>query len=378
LRIVAVVALLACSRAVTAHPAGDPVAASSTDRALVVGTFASPPFAMKDAAGGWSGIAIELWREVARRQGLDYRIEEYDLESLLAGVESGRVDVAVGPLLITAEREARMDLTSPFMHVALAIGTRPRTGWRAVLTSLFPRQVLWAALGLGGLLILFAIVVWLLERHRNPEHFGGARMRGLGDSIWWSATTMTTVGYGDRTPVTFWGRVAGIVWMFTSIILVSAFIALVTSAFTVRQLQSQIRSISDLAHVRVAAVSDSGWAEDLRDLGIVTTGCETVASCLDELVAGEVDAVVEEWPVLNWEARHRYPGRVAIVPQSFTRGFVGFALPRDSGRRRALDVTLLEVLDDRIWRDICRAYLGPANAHESSGEASGMITARAP
>jgi ABC-type amino acid transport substrate-binding protein len=101
--------------------------------------------------------------------------------------------------------------------------------------------------------------------------------------------------------------------------------------------------------------------------------CETIPACLDALVAGDIDAVVEEWPVLHWEARHRYPGRLAIVPQPFARGFIGFALPRDSPRRRALNVTLLQVLDDPAWQEISRTYLGG-----TSGEGSGLISARAP
>lgn len=372
-RIVVVLVLVAGLRAPAGHTADAPVAPSRAAAELVVGTLSDPPFVMRDPDGAWSGIAIELWREVARREGLPYRIEEHDLESLLSGVENGRIDVAVGPLLITADRARRIDLTSPFMHVALAIGTRPETGWWPTLISVLPRPLLWALLGMAVLLVVFAILVWLLERRRNPAHFGGTGVRGLGDAIWWAASTMSTVGYGDRTPVTFWGRTTGIVWMFTSILVVSSFIALASSTFTVRQLQTQIRSVADLGRVRVAAISGSGSAEYLRGVGVVAAGCDTVAACLDVLVAGEVDAVVEEWPVLNWEARHRYPGRIAIFPQPFTRGFIGFGLPRDSPRRRALDITLLQVLDEPIWRDICRTYLGPG-----SGEVSGLISARAP
>jgi len=340
---------------------------------LVVGTFHAPPFAMRAQDGGWTGLAIDLWREVARRQGISYRIEGYDLPALVAGIENGRIDVAVGPMLITADRERRMDLTSPFMHIALGIGTRPETGWWPTLRALLPREVLWAALWLVLLLFVSAVIVWLLERHRNPQHFGGPGMRGLGDAIWWSASTMSTVGYGDRTPVTFWGRTTGIVWMFVSIILVAGFIALVSSAFTLHQLESRIRSIGDLSRVRVGAIEASGSVEYLRGVGIATTGCKSVAACLDALVAGEIDAVVEEWPILNWEASHRYPGRLAVVPQPFTRAFIGFALPRDSPRRRPLSVAMLQVLDDPIWQDLARTYLGP-----SSVELSGLLNARGP
>jgi hypothetical protein len=80
-----------------------------------------------------------------------------------------------------------------------------------------------------------------------------------------------------------------------------------------------------------------------------------------------VDAIVDEWPILSWEARHRYPGRVAVAPQPFARGFISFALPRDSPRRRPLDVTLLDVLEDPCWGRITRPYLG------ASGEASDSL-----
>jgi voltage-gated potassium channel len=34
----------------------------------------------------------------------------------------------------------------------------------------------------------------------------GANITSFGDALWWSATTVTTVGYGDRYPVTVQGR----------------------------------------------------------------------------------------------------------------------------------------------------------------------------
>jgi polar amino acid transport system substrate-binding protein len=373
LRTIAWIAAILVAMTASRAAAQDAAAERPAHGELVVGTFSAPPFVMHAEDGSWTGLAIDLWREVARRQGITYRIEKHDLPSLVAGIESGHIDVGVGPLLITADRERRMDLTSPFMHIALGIGTRPETGWWPALSGILPREILWAMLGLAILLVVSAVIVWLLERHRNPQHFGGAGMRGLGDAIWWSASTMSTVGYGDRTPVTFWGRTTGIAWMFISIVLVSAFIALVSSTFTVHQLQSEIRSIADLSRVRVGAVEASGSAEYLRGLGIATTACAGVGACLDALVAGEVDAVVEEWPILNWEASHRYPGRLAVVPQPFTRGFIGFALPRDSPRRRPLSVTMLQVLDDPIWQDIARTYLGASNV-----ELSRLVNARAP
>ena len=54
----------------------------------------------------------------------------------------------------------------------------------------------------------------------------GANIRGIGDALWYSLITMTTVGYGDLAPVTPAGRMLGIVFALGSIGILSALISL--------------------------------------------------------------------------------------------------------------------------------------------------------
>lgn len=57
------------------------------------------------------------------------------------------------------------------------------------------------------LLILFVASLAVLDAERGAE---GANISNFGDALWWAMTTVTTVGYGDRFPVTETGRfVAG-------------------------------------------------------------------------------------------------------------------------------------------------------------------------
>ncbi len=58
--------------------------------------------------------------------------------------------------------------------------------------------------------IMFTIVVlassgiYLLEHDIQPEHFGNIPV-----AMWWAVVTLTTVGYGDVTPITMGGKIFG-------------------------------------------------------------------------------------------------------------------------------------------------------------------------
>ena len=233
--------------------------ASVESKVLDVGTKESPPFSMKGADGLWTGISIELWRHIADGLDLKYEFREMALPEILEGVSSGGIDAGIAAITITSEREKKMDFSHAFYSTGLGIAVleQNRSPWLNVLKRLLSPAFLKVATSLALLLLAVGLLVWALERKKNPGQFGGPTLKGIGSGFWWSAVTMTTVGYGDKAPLTPLGRVVSIVWMFAGVILISGFTAAITASLTVSELTSKVKSPNDLHRFAVGAVSNT-------------------------------------------------------------------------------------------------------------------------
>ena len=71
--------------------------------------------------------------------------------------------------------------------------------------------------------VIAAHIVWYFERNENEEQFPKFYLDGIDDAIWWSVTTVTTVGYGDKFPISSAGRIFGLVWMCFGLVIYAMF-----------------------------------------------------------------------------------------------------------------------------------------------------------
>jgi voltage-gated potassium channel len=88
---------------------------------------------------------------------------------------------------------------------------------RANINFVIPIGLVFAIIISGG------IGVYLVE-HNQP----GANITNLGNALWWAVITITTVGYGDYTPVTTIGRIIAVVAMFSGIGIVVSLVTLLS------------------------------------------------------------------------------------------------------------------------------------------------------
>ncbi|GLF96353.1 potassium channel family protein [Streptomyces yaizuensis] len=89
--------------------------------------------------------------------------------------------------------------------------------------TLYARVIAYA--GLSAVLLGFAGALAVYSAERGAP---GTTVRTFGDAVWWACSTLTTVGYGDVTPVTGLGRTVAVGMMAGGLALLGA----VTGSFS--------------------------------------------------------------------------------------------------------------------------------------------------
>jgi voltage-gated potassium channel len=128
---------------------------------------------------------------------------------------------------VLAGRPGRYALTHPVLLVSVLFPPLRVILSIRLVRSMFRRGNLGRFLLAALVLVLNgAIIVYLFERHAP-----GSNIHTLGDSVWWSLVTVTTVGYGDYTPVTVDGRITACLIMAIGLVTLAVITAQVASSF---------------------------------------------------------------------------------------------------------------------------------------------------
>jgi|SRR5262245_5423413 len=135
------------------------------------------------------------------------------------------VDIAIRSVL--APRHLHYALTHPVALASVAFPPVRVIFSIRLVRSVFRRgQLGWFLMAATVLVLDGAVIVYLFERHAPHSN-----IHTLGDALWWSFVTVTTVGYGDFYPVTMWGRITACFIMATGLLTLAVVTAQVASSF---------------------------------------------------------------------------------------------------------------------------------------------------
>lgn len=326
---------------------------------LVVGLAGNEPFVFEKNTSS-KGIAVEIWEEMAERKSWDYQYKVFDtVEDALYALNQGDLDLVVGPISITSQRLEYIRFSQPFYNSSLAIASRmdELSLWQK-FKPLFSANLL---IAVGIFLIILAIVgslLWLAERKKSSDQFSSKPAEGIGTGMWLAIVTMSTVGYGDRAPVTLWGRIIAGSWMVISIIFATSMVAGIASTLTLSSLgTSTVSNVEELSGRKVSTIDASPSEAFAKEYKAKVIGTPNLKDAMEKLKNEEVDAVIYDRPQLLYYMKNHKDDNLFIAKAEYYKQGYGFAFPTDSKLIYEANRALLELAENQEISNIVHHYL---------------------
>ena len=118
----------------------------------------------------------------------------------------------------------------------------------------------------AGVIIIGSLVIFSVES-QHPD----SQINSMLDAIWWTVSTVTTVGYGDIVPVSYTGKIVAIFFMFFGIGVLGIFLSVLGTQFYKRRFEKEEKEISHAQRLILDRMDDleknqEKLQKDLRDL----------------------------------------------------------------------------------------------------------------
>ncbi len=337
---------------------------------LRVATRLAPPFVTYDGER-YGGFSVELLDLLAAELGAD--VEIYAVNSsakLIDDVARGAADGGIGALAITADREASVDFSQPYIRSGLQILVADRQEGAlsgragALFRAIFAWELLILVAILSLILVVAAHLMWFSERRHNPA-FPKDYWAGIWESVWWAAVTATTVGYGDKLPTGRLGRMIALLWMFSGLFVLAYFTAAIATAFAFDELTGNIAGPDDLRGKAVGVPADSTAVAYLDRRGIAAVEFARAADAYDALLSGEVEAVVHDAAIVqHFVATDGRGGADITGPVFAERGF-GLVFATGSDLTEQVNRALLEVIESGRYEALHDSWFGDDQTGDS-------------
>ena len=171
---------------------------------------------------------------------VDFCVRFYTAESKLAFLKWGWIDLIASIPNLPILRVGRLVRILRIIRLLRAIRATH------VVTSVLLKNKLQNGIAsvilTAFLLVMFCSLGILICEQQSPD----ANIKTAGDAIWWSVTTISTVGYGDKYPVTAEGRIVAMVLMISGMGLFGVFSGLSASFFLGSRQQTIVREESKI------------------------------------------------------------------------------------------------------------------------------------
>ena len=316
---------------------------------------------IRDRDRNLEGVSYWLWNKINSDHTFESKFIEAPLDSMIKGLANNSLDISLTPLTITSERNKTINFSTPYYISNSSILVLQQSFLEnsiQFILSFFSIKLIKALSALFGIILFFGFLVWLLERKQNTEQFSN-NGRGIWNGIWWSAVTMTTVGYGDKSPTTVGGRIVALIWMFTAIIIISGFTASIASSLTVNQTNWDQSHISEFKHKKLGTVNQSATANWLtQNFFRQVVRYEKIEDVIVALENGEIDAIAYDEPILQRIVLHENNHTLELLPIKYNTQMLAFGFSKQvpNKTKELINNRIISIIESYEWKVALTEY----------------------
>ncbi len=319
---------------------------------VTIGVFEEAPFVvLGDTKEETYGISMQMWDQVNHASQFHTKLKVYpNFNALRDGFENQEFDFSINPIPISPDWMDYVDYSQPYFIAQTTLLTSSENNWVRLLKTIFTWEYLSAIGGLSVIMMIAGFLMWIIERKNSSGHFH-KKIRGVFDGFWWSAVTLTTVGYGDKVPKSTPGRVLGFAWMFISIVMVASLTAGITAILTQSSTEIDINTASDLIGKRVGVLTRSPNETFLRKAGLTPTVFASFEEGVGMLENDEIDYIVGDRMVLNRiKSTHQGFKELTLIQRPLKIEYYCFIFHKDSPLKKVIDPQIIKIIQSPAWQ----------------------------
>jgi len=303
----------------------------------------------------YSGFEVDLWEKIAQDAKIKYSYIQVPFQKIFSTIQSGKADIGFAGATMNEEREKIIDFSHSTFDSGLSIlvQSSQKVSIFNTIKTVFNKDIKKILLTLLGFVLIIGHIIWLIEK---GSAFSSAYFPGIIEALWWGMVTVSTVGYGDFSPITIVGRIVGAIVILLGLAIFGLYIAKVSSLMTVKSLRNKIESPEDLKDKKVATKSKTTSEEFLKELGVKVFAFPEISQAFEKLEKGEVDAVVFDSPVLLHYVKQKKDSKTMITGKMFDNQKYGFIIKEGDKIKEKINREILKLREDGFYKKLYKKY----------------------
>lgn len=343
------------------------ISSGRQDNELRVGVIPLEPFVMIQD-GKHKGISIELWEEIARIHGWQYKYTilpesgYIDIEPLL---KANKLDIVIGPVAITYKRINEIAFSIPYFITTSNLITKDvPLSFSPLLIHFFKRVFSLPLIIVFLIVLLCSFLIWLKERKYFPDNFPQSVYRGIPYSIWYGFHSIFSGDIFFEIKDTY-SRILTVIMLLCSVTLVSIIAASLTSALTLSHLglSSNIGELSQLRNQPVAIISGTDVKGYLHDLEAKVVLEGSLPEAVESLKNDEVVAIIGDKLLMSsYLKQHKNVSKINITNIVIRSNIMAFALSKESKLKDSINDSIVHLQNSDWIYKMCLMYLSRREA----------------